>query len=83
MLELAIGLGIVGLGALVTSFIFDELTEEEKSKKTTRRRKSTITGFTDDDNGDINPIQIDTSDSNYFENNEDAIIFDLKRGNSN
>lgn len=33
MLELAIGLGIVGLGALVTSFIFDELTEEEKSKK--------------------------------------------------
>ena len=57
--------------------------EEEKSKKTTRRRKSTITGFTDDDNGDINPIQIDTSDSNYFENNEDAIIFDLKRGNPN
>ena len=71
----------------VKEYRFDKFTngivEEEKSKKTTRRRKSTITGFTDDDNGDINPIQIDTSDSNYFENNEDAIIFDLKRGNSN
>ena len=71
----------------VKEYRFDKFTngiaEEEKSKKTTRRRKSTITGFTDDDNGDINPIQIDTSDSNYFENNEDAIIFDLKRGNPN
>lgn len=33
MFEIAVGLGLIGLGALVTSFIFDELTEEEKQKQ--------------------------------------------------
>lgn len=33
MIDIAIGLGILGLGALVSCFIFDELTEEEKAKQ--------------------------------------------------
>ena len=33
MLNIAVGLGIIGVGALVTSFIFNELTEEEKQKQ--------------------------------------------------
>lgn len=36
-----------------------------------------------DARGDIDPIKTDTSDSSYLFDNEDAIVFDLKRGNSN
>ena len=37
----------------------------------------------DDTNTEINPIQIDTSDSKYVENNNDSAIYNLKFGNSN
>lgn len=70
----------------VKDYRFDKFTSgiaEEEKIKTTRKKKSTIAGFTDDDIGEINPIQTDTSDSNYFENSEDAVIYDLKKGNSN
>lgn len=69
------------------NYRFDKFTsgivEDEKPKTSTKRRKSTITGFSDDDVGEIDPIQTDTSDSTYFVNNDDAVIFDLKKGNPN
>ena len=69
------------------NYRFDKFTsgivEDEKPKNTNKRRKSTITGFSDDDTGEIDPIQTDTSDSTYFVNNDDAVIFDLKKGNPN
>lgn len=93
------GKNVVGTGKLdfleskykepksVKFYKFDKFTsgiaEEEKAKTRTKKKKSTITGFSDDDIGEIDPIQTDTSDANYFVNNEDAIIFDLKKGNSN
>lgn len=92
------GKNVVGTGKLdfleskykepksVKEYRFDKFTngiaEEEKVKRT-RKKKSTITGFSDDDVGEIDPIQTDTSDANYFVNNQDAIIFDLKKGNTN
>ena len=36
-----------------------------------------------DENDEINPVQIDVSDSNYLFDNEDAIIVNLKKGNPN
>lgn len=93
------GKNVVGTGKLdfleskykepksVKEYRFDKFTsgiaEEEKAKTRTKKKKSTITGFSDDDIGEIDPIQTDTSDANYFVNNEDAIIFDLKKGNPN
>lgn len=92
------GKSIVGTGKLdfleskykepktVKEYRFDKFTsgiaEEDKIKRP-KKKKSTITGFSDDDVGEIDPIQTDTSDSSYFTNNEDAIIFDLKKGNPN
>ena len=40
--------------------------------------------FTDSNNSaEIDPIKTDTSDSSFLFDNDDAIIVDLKRGNSN
>lgn len=92
------GKSIVGTGKLdfleskykepktVKEYRFDKFTSgiaEENKIKHSKKKKSTITGFSDDDVGEIDPIQTDTSDSSYFTNNEDAIIFDLKKGNPN
>ena len=39
--------------------------------------------FTDSNNSaEIDPIKTDTSDSSFLFDNDDAIIVDLKRGNS-
>lgn len=92
------GKSVVGTGKLdfleskykepktVKEYRFDKFTsgiaEEDKIKRP-KKKKSTITGFSDTDTGEIDPIQTDTSDSSYFTNNEDAIIFDLKKGNPN
>ncbi|MCI9287019.1 MAG: TraM recognition domain-containing protein [Clostridia bacterium] len=43
----------------------------------------TKTDYNIDSNGDVDPIKTDNTDSDYLFNNDDAIIFDLKRGNSN
>lgn len=70
----------------VKEYKFDKFTNgiaEEEKIKPSKKKKSTIVGFTDNTDTEIDPIQIDTSDSTYFENSEDAIIFDLKKGNSN
>ena len=49
---------------------------EEKARKAIKKRL-------DDDYNDDDPIKIDTSDSSFLFDNEDAIIVDLKKGNSN
>lgn len=36
-----------------------------------------------DSKGDVDPIKMDNTDSKYLFDNEDAIVFDLKRGNPN
>ena len=72
----------------VKEYKFDKFTngisEDESNKKNTRRKKkSTITGFSDDTELEIDPIQIDTSDSTIIETNADSAIYDLRKGNSN
>ena len=37
----------------------------------------------EDENGDIDPIKMDNDDVKFLYDNEDAIIFDLKKGNPN
>lgn len=71
----------------VKFYKFDKFTngisEEENVKQSIKRRKkSSISGFADNTDTEINPIQIDSSD-NYLEQTEDSAIFNLKRGNAN
>lgn len=53
--------------------------------KVTKKKKSDLIkdDYKKDDRGDIDPIKTDTSDSQYLFDNQDAIVFDLKRGNPN
>jgi len=53
-----------------------------KKKKISPTWKSS-TQFNEDSNGDIDPIQMDSTDSRFFFDNEDAVVFDLKKGNPN
>lgn len=69
----------------VKEYKFDKFTNgisEEKAKKT-KKKKTSLPGFSDDADAEIDPIQIDTDDSLYLKDNENAIIYDLKRGNPN
>ena len=59
-----------------TSGISQEAKIKEKARKAIKKRL-------DDDYNDDDPIKIDTSDSSFLFDNEDAIIVDLKKGNSN
>lgn len=59
-----------------TSGISQEAKIKEKARKAIKKRL-------DDDYNDDAPIKIDTSDSSFLFDNEDAIIVDLKKGNSN
>lgn len=72
----------------VKNYKFDKFTSgivEETSKKSdnTRKKKSTMSKFSDNSDTEIDPIQTDTSDTKYIMNTEDAIIYDLKKGNPN
>ncbi len=53
--------------------------------KVTKKKKSDLIkdDYPKDARGDIDPIKTDTSDSQYLFDNQDAIVFDLKRGNPN
>lgn len=53
--------------------------------KITKKKKFDLTkgDYSRDAKGDIDPIKTDHSDSNFLFDNQDAIIFDLKKGNSN
>ena len=71
----------------VKEYNFDKFTngiaEEKKKSKNNKKKKNTLVGFSDNTDTEINPIQIDTDDSLYFKESDDAIIFDLKRRNPN
>ena len=72
----------------VKEYRFDKFTngiseDNEKKSSTKKKRKSTITGFSDDTELEIDPIQIDTSDSTIVNLTDESAIYDLKRGNSN
>lgn len=63
-----------------TNGISEEDTNKSKSKK---NKKTTFTAFSDNTDSEIDPIQIDTSDSSLANSPDNSAIFDLKRGNSN
>ena len=71
----------------IKEYKFDKFTNgisEEETKKTSRKKaKSTFTDFSDNTDTEIDPIQIDLSDSNILFDNENSAVFDLKKGNSN
>ena len=73
----------------VKFFNFEKFTSgisDESDSKLRRKPKFNYgnVDFTDTNNSaEIDPIKTDTSDSNFLFDNDDAIIVDLKRGNSN
>lgn len=71
----------------IKNYKFDKFTngiaEDSKAPEKTKKRKSVLSSFSDNTDDEIDPIRTDTSDTNYLINNDDAIIFDLKKGNPN
>lgn len=59
------------------------IAEEPETKKRNSISWKATTNFSEDDNGDVDPIKLEDNDSKFLYDNEDAIIFDLKRGNPN
>lgn len=57
------------------------IADDEKEDNLNRRKKTDLTkiDYKSDINGDIDPIKSDNTDSKYLFDNDDAIIFDLKR----
>lgn len=56
----------------------------EESKSSRKKKYDLIKeDYKRDSRGDIDPIKTDTTDSQYLFDNQDAIIFNLKKGNSN
>lgn len=56
--------------------------DPEPKKKKTKSWKAE-TQFNEDPNGDIDPIQMNDNDTKFLFDNEDAVVFDLKKGNPN
>ena len=72
------------------TYDFESLTKGISEEKTNTRKKKDInigwkstTSFNQDENGDVNPIKLDTSDEEFFFDNPDSAVFDLKKGNPN
>ena len=61
-----------------TNGIFDDAHSRELDNKKSLRMPK-YKGHFDEMTGDVDPISMDNSDSKFVYNNEDAIIFDLKR----
>lgn len=61
----------------MNSYAAAEDNESSKAKKTNLKNYH----FDDDITDEVNPINTDTSDSKYLFDNEDAIVFDLKKPN--
>ncbi len=60
------------------------IAEEEPQKNKKKKFNYTNVDFSDKEReNEIDPVKTDNSDSSYFFDNEDAIIFDLKKGNPN
>ncbi len=59
------------------------IVEETDTKKKRTKSWKSETNFDEDANGDLDPIKMDNDDIKFVYDNEDAIIFDLKKGNPN
>lgn len=59
------------------------IAEDPEPKKKKSKNWKAETNFSEDANGDIDPIQMDTTDTKFLFDNEDAVVFDLKKGNPN
>lgn len=59
------------------------IAEDPEPKKKKSKSWKSETEFNEDINGDIDPIQTDTADTKFLFDNEDAVVFDLKKGNPN
>ena len=59
------------------------IAEDPEQKKKKSKSWKSETEFNEDINGDIDPIQTDTTDTKFLFDNEDAVVFDLKKGNPN
>lgn len=59
------------------------IVEDPEPKKKISTTWKNETKFSEDENGDIDPIKMDNDDVKFLYDNEDAIIFDLKKGNPN
>lgn len=59
------------------------IAEDTEPKKKKSKSWKAETQFNEDSNGDIDPIQLDTADTKFLFDNEDAVVFDLKKGNPN
>lgn len=57
--------------------------ENTKKNKNVNIGWKTQTEFSEDTNGDIDPIKLDTTDSEFFYKNPDSAVYDLKKGNPN
>jgi len=59
------------------------IVEDPEPKKKKNVSWKTETKFNEDTNGDVDPIKLDNEDAKFFYGNDDAIIYDLKKGNPN
>ena len=59
------------------------ISEEVEPKKKKANSWKGDTSFNEDINGDLDPIKMNDSDIKFEYDNEDAIIFDLKKGKTN
>lgn len=59
------------------------IVEDPEPKKKISATWKNETKFNEDENGDVDPIKMDNDDVKFLYDNEDAIIFDLKKGNPN
>ncbi len=69
------------------NYNFEKFTKgiAEDKHDTKRKHKNKVLGsdYKTDLRGDIDPIRTDESDTNFLLNNDDAIIYNLKKGNPN
>lgn len=66
--------------AKFTNGIYDD---EKESKKKNKFIPGSVNFKADDGSDEVDPIQTNTTDASFFYDNEDAIIFDITRKNSN
>lgn len=59
------------------------IAEDPEPKKKKSKSWKAETEFNQDINGDIDPIQMNDNDTKFLFDNEDAVVFDLKKGNPN
>ena len=57
--------------------------KEPKKKKNVNVGWKSATEFNEDVNGDVDPIKLDTTDSDFFYKNPDSAVYNLKKGNPN